>query len=57
MPRDEEVKQAILEEAHNSAYAMHLGSTKMYRMLRKFYWWPGMKREIAEFVAKCLICQ
>ena len=57
MPRDEEVKQAILEEAHSSAYAMHPGSTKMYRTLRKFYWWPGMKREIAEFVAKCLICQ
>ena len=37
VPRNVEVKQAILEEAHSSAYAMHLGSTKMYRTLRKFY--------------------
>ena len=37
VPRDEEVKQAILEEAHSSAYAMHPGSTKMYKTLRKFY--------------------
>ena len=38
VPKDEEVKQVILEEAHNSAYAMHPSSTKMYRTLRKFYW-------------------
>jgi len=29
----------------------------MYRTLRGYYWWPGMKREIAEYVAKCLMCQ
>ncbi|KAA0066738.1 DNA/RNA polymerases superfamily protein [Cucumis melo var. makuwa] len=52
-----ELKGAILEEAHNSAYAMHPGSTKMYRTLKKTYWWPGMKREIAEYVDRCLICQ
>ncbi|XP_038896658.1 uncharacterized protein LOC120084921 [Benincasa hispida] len=51
------LKQAILEEAHSSAYAMHPGSTKMYRTLKKSYWWPGMKRETTEFVNKCLICQ
>ncbi|KAL4028527.1 hypothetical protein IC575_011724 [Cucumis melo] len=36
---------------------MHPGSTKMYRTLKKTYWWPGMKREIAEYVDRCLICQ
>ncbi|KAA0050100.1 DNA/RNA polymerases superfamily protein [Cucumis melo var. makuwa] len=52
-----ELKGTILEEAHNSTYAMHPGSTKMYRTLKKTYWWPGMKREIAEYVDRCLICQ
>ena len=52
-----ELKKQILEEAHSSAYAMHPGSTKMYRTLREHYWWQGMKREIAEFVSHCLICQ
>ncbi|KAA0056214.1 DNA/RNA polymerases superfamily protein [Cucumis melo var. makuwa] len=41
----------------NSAYAMHPGSTKMYRTLKKTYWWSGMKREIVEYVDRCLICQ
>ncbi|TYK15351.1 polyprotein [Cucumis melo var. makuwa] len=52
-----ELKNAILEEAHNSGYAMHPGSTKMYITLKNTYWWPGMKQEIAEYVDRCLICQ
>ncbi|TYJ96975.1 DNA/RNA polymerases superfamily protein [Cucumis melo var. makuwa] len=52
-----ELKNTILEEAHSLAYAMHPGSTKMYRTLKKTYWWPGMKQEIAEYVDRCLICQ
>ncbi|KAG8502829.1 hypothetical protein CXB51_000475 [Gossypium anomalum] len=33
------------------------GSTKMYNDLKKLYWWVGMKRDISEFVSRCLICQ
>ena len=53
----EELKRQILEEAHSSSYAMHLGSTKMYRALKEYYWWSWMKREVAEYVSKCFICQ
>ncbi|KAI5324066.1 hypothetical protein L3X38_033139 [Prunus dulcis] len=57
VPHDEVLKREILEEAHSSAFAMHPGSTKMYHTLREHYWWPFMKKEIAEYVRKCLICQ
>jgi hypothetical protein len=57
VPNDENLKHEILEETHNSAYVMHLGGTKMYRTLREHYWWPNMKREIAAYVSKCLVCQ
>ena len=46
-----------MEEAHSSAYAMHPGSTKMYHTLKEHYLWKGMKRDIAEFVSRCLTCQ
>ncbi|TYK22303.1 pol protein [Cucumis melo var. makuwa] len=36
---------------------MHPGSTKMYQDLKWVYWWRNMKREVAEFVSKCLVCQ
>ena len=52
-----ELRQHILVEAHNSRYSIHPGSTKMYRNLRKVYWWNGMKRDIADFVSKCPNCQ
>jgi hypothetical protein len=29
----------------------------MYKDLKKHYWWPNMKREIAKFMANCEICQ
>ncbi|KAL0282322.1 UNVERIFIED_CONTAM: Transposon Ty3-G Gag-Pol polyprotein [Sesamum angustifolium] len=44
-------------EANYAPYAMHPGSTKMYRDLRPYYWWPTLKKDVAEFVAKCLTCQ
>ncbi|KAJ9180916.1 hypothetical protein P3X46_009103, partial [Hevea brasiliensis] len=59
----EEVRQgkkpefSIRDDAHVSPFAMHPGSTKMYRGLKEHYWWMGMKRDVAEFVSKCLTCQ
>nr|CBL94172.1 putative retrotransposon protein [Malus domestica] len=52
VPNNEELKNEILDEAHCSAYAMHPGGTKMYHTIRPFYYWPGMKREIAEYQVK-----
>ncbi|KAA3487666.1 reverse transcriptase [Gossypium australe] len=47
----------ILHEAHSGCLTVHPGSTKMYNDLRKWYWWPSMKKDIFEFVSRCLICQ
>ncbi|KAL6322441.1 hypothetical protein AAG906_008096 [Vitis piasezkii] len=51
------LRRELLEEAHCSKFAIHLGGTKMYRDLKQNYWWPGMKRDIARFVAQYLVCQ
>jgi hypothetical protein len=52
-----EAREVLLEEAHNSAYSIHLGTTKMYLDLKTRYWWRGMKKEIAQYVAWCDTCQ
>ena len=57
VPASEPLKEMILQEAHSLAYAMHPGSTKMYRTIRQTYWWSDMKRDIAAYVASCLVCQ
>ena len=53
----EEVKRKLMEEGHNTPYSMHPRGDKLYKDLKKVYWWPRMKNEVAEFVAKCLTCQ
>ena len=50
------VRREIIEEAHSSAYAMHPESIKMYHTLKQHYWWKILKRDIAEFVSRCLTC-
>ena len=57
VPNDDELKKFILEEAHSGSFAMHPGSTKMYKNLKTSYWWSGMKRDVSEFVTKCIVCQ
>lgn len=51
-----ELKKMILEESHRSILGIHSGATKMYRDLKKMFWWPGMKRDVAQFVCACLTC-
>ena len=57
VPNVDGLKDRILEEAHGSRYSTHPGSSKMDHDLREIYWWEGLKKEIAEFVAKCLNCK
>ncbi|GJS93326.1 putative reverse transcriptase domain-containing protein [Tanacetum coccineum] len=51
-----EVRTLIMDEAHKSKYFVHPGADKMYYDLRDRYWWPGMKKDIPEYVSKCLAC-
>nr|GEX34830.1 putative reverse transcriptase domain, ribonuclease H-like domain, aspartic peptidase domain protein [Tanacetum cinerariifolium] len=50
------LRDLIMHESHKSKYSIHPGSTKMYQDLRKLYWWPNMKADIATYVDQCLTC-
>ena len=57
IPDDAQLKEHIISEAHIIPYSVHLGATKMYQDLKGQFWAPGMKNEVAKYVAKCLTCQ
>ncbi|KAL5550252.1 hypothetical protein UlMin_000428 [Ulmus minor] len=57
IPNNVEPKEQLLSEAHATPYSVHPGATKMYQDLKERFWWSGMKKEVAEYVAKCLTCQ
>ena len=46
VPKVDDLRREILDEAHNAPYAMHPGSSKMYQMLKSHFWWPKMKKEV-----------
>nr|GEU39983.1 hypothetical protein [Tanacetum cinerariifolium] len=46
----------IMDEAHAIKYFVHPGADKMYYDLRDLYWCPGIKKDIAMYVIKCLTC-
>ena len=51
---DEEIKKKNLYEAHNT---LHMGTTKMYKDLKKHFWWPSIKKNMVNYVARFLTCQ
>ncbi|XP_062103998.1 uncharacterized protein LOC133815138 [Humulus lupulus] len=57
VPNNDEIKEIIIKEAHKTPYSLYPGLTKMCQDLKALYWWPSMKKDIDEFVARCLTCQ
>nr|GEU97229.1 putative reverse transcriptase domain-containing protein [Tanacetum cinerariifolium] len=51
-----DLRIVIMHESKKSKYSIHSGSDKMYQDMKKLYWWPNMKADIATYVRKCLTC-
>ncbi|GJU80469.1 putative reverse transcriptase domain-containing protein [Tanacetum coccineum] len=51
-----DLRTLIMHESYKSKYFVHPGSDKMYHDMKKLYWWPNIKADIATYVSKCLTC-
>ena len=56
LPNVQCLKQMILQEMHNVSYEGHPGYQKTLVVVKSYYFWPGMKREIIEYIARCMEC-
>ncbi|KAK8934166.1 hypothetical protein KSP39_PZI014581 [Platanthera zijinensis] len=56
VPNVGNLREELLYEAHHTKYSIHPGSTKMYKDVKKLFWWPGLKKDVALYVARCQTC-
>lgn len=54
VPNKSELKKVISREFHAKPYSGHPGYHKTLTVVKKFYYWTNLKRDVAEFVARCL---
>jgi hypothetical protein len=57
IPKCDDLKRFIMDELHKRPYIGHPGYQKMITATRKQFYWPGLKKDIAEYLAKCIECQ
>nr|GFB38362.1 putative reverse transcriptase domain-containing protein [Tanacetum cinerariifolium] len=50
------LRTVIMHESHKSKYSIHPSSDNMYQDMKKIYWWPNIKADIATYINKCLTC-
>ncbi|GJX34814.1 putative reverse transcriptase domain-containing protein [Tanacetum coccineum] len=54
LPCYDDLRSVVMHESHKSKYSIYPGSKKMYQDMKKIYWWPNMKANIATYVSKCM---
>ena len=57
LPRFQNLRQWAISECHDTKYAGHLGVTKTLALLKRIYWWKGMKQHVYNYVRSCHSCQ
>jgi len=57
VPNNKDIKEEILKEHHNPADVGHPGQHRMQELIKRTYWWPGLKEDIKKYVQGCVKCQ
>jgi hypothetical protein len=57
VPNDSQLRQLIMHECHDATYAGHVGVQKTLERVSRWYWWPGVRRDVYQHVVHCDTCQ
>jgi len=57
IPKDEKLRVEIIQLHHDMLIAEHGGQWKMVELVTRNYWWPGVTKEVKQYVKGCDQCQ
>ena len=57
IPNVADLRRVVMDEIHQAPYSRHLGYQKTIATARKKYFWPGMKKDMAKYISRCIKCQ
>ena len=49
-------REQLIQEAHDGRFSGHFAEKRIYELLRRRYWWPGMRAEVRKYCRSCLVC-
>ena len=57
VPNNKDIKEEILREHHDPADVRHPGQHRMQELIKRTYWWLGLKEDVKKYVQGCVKCQ
>jgi len=57
VPNNKKLKEKILKENHNPVDVRYLGQQRMFDLIKRNYWWSGLKEDVKKYVQGCFRCQ
>jgi hypothetical protein len=57
VPSFGELRNLVLKEMHDVPYVGHPGYQKTITVVRSQFFWPGMKKDVVDYIARCMECQ
>ncbi|XP_057708757.1 uncharacterized protein tanc1b isoform X4 [Corythoichthys intestinalis] len=49
-------RAAVLKWSHTSKFACHPGVSRTFFLLSQKFWWPGMRKDVMDYVSACSVC-
>jgi len=56
VPNNKKIKEEILQENHDLADVEHPGQHRMLELIKRTYWWPGLKEDVKKYIQECFKC-
>ena len=53
VPNNKKIKEEILKENHDLVDVEHLRQHRMLELIKRTYWWPGLKKNVKKYVQGC----